>query len=662
MSSVAGSSEDTFPKLLLRNAKKFADRPAMREKDLGIWQTWTWADVLDEVRCLSIGLSGLGIKKGDKVAIVGDNRPRLYWTMCALQALGAIPLPVYQDSVAKEMGFVLKHAGVSAAVVENQEQVDKMLEIGESFKGIKTIIYDDSRGLSKYKVKGLHSFESVQDTGRDALKKSGAEADWLAGIEKGSGSDTAIFLYTSGTTGEPKGVVMTMESMIWVAQAANGFDNLTEKETVVAYLPMAWVGDHVFSYAQSYEAGYCVCCPESPETVVADRREMGTTYLFAPPRVYENIITQTMVSMEDASDLKKKMFHYFLDVAKETGEKILDGESVSLKDQLLYKLGEFMVYGPLKNRYGFSNVRVGYTAGEAIGPEIFKFYRSLGINLKQLYGQTEAGVYITNQPDAEIYADTVGKPLDGIEVKIADSGEVMFRSPGVFKEYYKNAKATKETKTKDGWVHSGDAGLFDDRGHLKIIDRAKDVGKLNDGTMFPPKYIENKLKFFPNIKEVVAFGDKRDFVTCFINIDLVAVGSWAERNNVSYASYQELAANPDVYKMIEENVDAVNLELAGEELVAGAQIKRFLILHKELDPDDGEITRTAKVRRSTINERYDVLIKALFDEEISNQHIKTEMTFEDGRKGIVEGDVEIRSMKLHTPSSHVQGHMREAAE
>jgi len=641
--------EDTFPKLLLRNAKLFADRPAMREKDFGIWQSWTWAQVLDEVRSFSIGLSKLGIKAGDKVAIVGDNRPRLYWAMCAIQALGGIPLPVYQDSVAKEMGFVLEHAGVVAAIVEDQEQVDKMLDIGETYKGIKNIIYDNDRGLAKYKVDGLRSFVQVQDIGLEAMKNEDAQAQWLADVQAKSGEDTAIILYTSGTTGKPKGVVMTMASMIWVATAANKFDNLDENETVIAYLPMAWVGDHVFSYGQSYVAGYCVCCPESPETVDADRREIGTTYAFAPPRIYENIITQTMVSMEDASNIKKKMFHYFLDVAKGTGEKLLDGERVGLKDRLLYGLGELMVYGPLKNRYGLSKVRVGYTAGEAIGPEIFKFYRSLGINLKQLYGQTEAGVYITNQPDAEIYADTVGKPLEGIEVKIAESGEVMFRSPGVFKEYYKNAKATKETKTKDGWVHSGDAGLFDDRGHLKIIDRAKDVGKTADCTMFPPKYIENKLKFFPNIKEVVAFGNGRDYVSCFINIDLVAVGSWAERNNVSYASYQELAAHPDVYKMIEENVDAVNRELAGEEMVAGAQIKRFLILHKELDPDDGEITRTAKVRRSTINERYGVLIDALYDSSIKNQHIKTEMTFEDGRKGVVEGDVEIRDMKIYPP-------------
>ena len=640
--SVGG--EDTFPKLLLRNASIFADRPAMREKDLGIWQSWTWAQMLKEIRKFSIGLSKIGFKHGDKIAIVGDNRPRLYWSMCAIQALGGIPIPVYQDSVAEEMGFVLDHASVVAAIVEDQEQVDKILEIRETNDKIKTIIYDDPRGMAKYEVDGLYSFEQVQ-----AMDDGKSDDAWLKTVAKGSSEDTAIMLYTSGTTGKPKGVVLTMQSMIWVAGAANKFDNLDENETVIAYLPMAWVGDHVFSYAQSYKAGYCVCCPESPETVVADRREIGTTYAFAPPRIYENIITQTMVSMEDASKLKKKMFHYFLEVAKGTGERILDGKPVGLKERLMYLLGEFMVYGPLKNRYGLSKVRVAYTAGEAIGPEIFKYFRSLGINLKQLYGQTEAGVYITNQPDAEIYADTVGKPLDGIEVKIAETGEVMYRSPGVFKEYYKNSDATKDTKTEDGWVHSGDAGLFDENGHLKIIDRAKDVGHLNDGTMFPPKYIENKLKFFPNIKEAVAYGDGRDFATCFINIDLVAVGSWAERNNVSYASYQELAANPEVYKMIESNVDAVNRELAGEDLVCGAQIKRFLILHKELDPDDGEITRTAKVRRPTVAERYKVLIDALYDEAVSNQFIKTEMTFEDGRKGVVEGDVKICDMTIYPP-------------
>jgi long-chain acyl-CoA synthetase len=647
--AVTAAAEDTFPKLLLRNARKFAARPAMREKDLGIWQSWTWAEALEEVRALSMGLRELGLKRGQTVAIVGDNRPRLYWSMCAAQALGAIPVPVYQDSVAEEMGYVLDHADASFAIVENQEQVDKLLEIRETSKAIKHIIYDDDRGLKFYKVDGVQSFASVQDLGREALKQSGGEQAWLEEIAKGSPDDTAIILYTSGTTGKPKGVVLTMRSVMWAAEVANEFDRLGKDEEVIAYLPMAWVGDHIFSYAQSYAAGYCVNCPESPETVVDDRREIGTTYAFAPPRIYENIITLTMVRMEDASKLKKKMFDYFIGVAREYGEKILNGESVPFMARLKYWLGELLVYGPLKNRFGLSRVRVGYTAGEAIGPEIFRFFRSLGINLKQLYGQTEAAVYVTNQPDGEIYADTVGKPLRGIEIRIDDTGEVLYRSPGVFKEYYKNKKSTAETKTKDGWVHSGDAGFFDEHGHLKIIDRAKDVGRLNDGTMFPPKYIENKLKFFPNVKEVVAFGHERDFVACFVNIDLTAVGSWAERNNVVYASYQELAGHPRVYEMIEAHVDEVNRELASEERVAGAQIRRFLILHKELDPDDGEITRTNKVRRSLVTERYAPLIDALYDPSKKRQNIKTEVTFEDGRKGTIEGDVEIRDMTPHTP-------------
>jgi len=421
---------------------------------------------------------------------------------------------------------------------------------------------------------------------------------------------------------------------------------------------MAWVGDHVFSYAQAYAAGYCVNCPESPETVVEDRREIGTTYAFAPPRVYENLITLTMVRMEDAGRLKKAMFDYFLALARRVGGNILDRKPVKPLDRLQYWLGEFLVYGPLKNRFGLTRVRVAYTAGEAIGPDIFRFYRALGVNLKQLYGQTEASVYITNQPDAEIDPETVGKPLEGIEVRIDPSGEVLYRSPGVFKEYYKNPEATAAAKTPDGWVHSGDAGFFDEHSHLKIIDRAKDVGRLRDGTLFPPKYIENKLKFYANIKEAVAFGDGRDYVACFINIDLVAVGSWAERHNVVYGSYQELAAHPDVYAMIESHVDEVNRDLSREERVAGCQIRRFLILHKELDADDGEVTRTNKVRRSFVAERYGALIEALYDPSKTRQHIRTEVTFEDGRKGDIAADIEIRDVATYAPV-HA---LKEAAE
>jgi long-chain acyl-CoA synthetase len=640
---------DTFPKLLLVNAVQRGGRPAMREKEFGIWQTWTWAQVLEEVRPFAIGLAELGVQRDDKVAIIGSNKPRLYWSMCAAQSLGAVPVPIYQDSVADEMAYVLAHAGAKAAVVENQEQVDKLLSIADRLPGLTYIIYDEERGLREYDHSHLKSFADVQAVGRASGSKQLA-ANWEKEIARGKGSDIAVILYTSGTTGNPKGVMLTYVSTIVSSRNANIFDNLTDKEEVIAYLPMAWVGDHIFSYAQSYVAGFCVNCPESPETVVEDRREIGTTYAFAPPRIYENLLTLTMVRMEDAGPLKRGMFQYFIGVARRWGEKILNRERVPMYARLLYRLGDILVYAPLKNRYGLSRIRVAYTAGEAIGPEIFRYYRALGINLKQLYGQTEASVYITAQPDGEIFADTVGKPNIDVEVKIAESGEVLFRSPGVFVGYYKDPEKTAQTKTADGWVHTGDAGFFDPKtGHLKIIDRAKDVGKLKDGTLFAPKYLENKLKFYPNIKEAVAFGDKRDFVTVMLNIDLVAVGSWAERNNVVYASYQELAAHPQVYAMLAEHVDEVNRALSQEGPMAGAQIKRFLILHKELDADDGELTRTMKVRRSLISERYGPLETALYS-GLTDIDVATEMTFEDGRKGKISGHVKILDMTIYPPA------------
>ncbi len=640
---------DTFPKLLLKNAKSLAEKPAIREKEYGIWQSWTWAEVLEEVKCFAIGLKKLGVKRGQKIAVVGDNRPRLYWSMVAIQSLGGVPVPVYQDSVVEEMSYVLDHAEVVGAIVQDQEQVDKILQIAEDVSRIKLIIHDEERGLRDYKVDGLYSFANVQEMGRKLLSENPETLEeWHKDIAKSKGEDVSILLYTSGTTGKPKGVMLSFNNIMISAQNGNRFDSLNENEEVIAYLPMAWIGDHIFSFGQSYAAGFCVSCPESPETVLNDRREIGPTYFFAPPRVYENLLTEIMVRMEDAGIVKRKMFHYFLSVARRCGEKILNGEPVGLMDRLLYGLGELCIYGPIKNRMGFSRVKVAYTAGEAIGPEIFSFYRSLGINLKQLYGQTESSVYITAQPDGEISAETVGTPVYDVEIKIKKNGEVQYRSPGVFVGYYKNDKATKETKTKDGWVNTGDAGFFDANGHLKIIDRAKDVGQLNDGSMFAPKYIENKLKFYPNVKEVVAFGNGQDICAVFINIDLTSVSNWAERNNIAYASYQELAGHAQVYKMIEEHVDEVNLSLAAEPRVSGSQISRFLILHKELDADDGELTRTQKVRRNFVGERYAPLIEALFSGK-SSAYISTEVTFEDGRKGVIEADLKIKDMITHPP-------------
>jgi long-chain acyl-CoA synthetase len=636
---------DTFPKLLIRNAETLRGRPAMRHKDLGIWQTWTWDAVLEEVRAFSVGIAELGLARGDKVAIVGTNRPRLYWAMCAVQALGGVPVPIYADSVADEMAYVLEHAEVTIAVAEDQEQVDKIVSISDRLSRLTHIIYDEPPGLRDYDHGRLQWITEVQQRGRDKLAADPAAlAAWHASVGRGQGSDLAVILYTSGTTGRPKGVMLTFDNLIISARNGNLYDHLGQDEEVIAYLPLAWIGDHVFSYAQSYTAGFCVNCPETPETVVEDRREIGTTYAFAPPRIYENLLTLTMVRMADAGVLKRRMFDYFIGVARRWGEQILDREKVPLSARVLYGLGEVLVYGPLKNRYGLGRIRVAYTAGEAIGPEIFRFYRALGINLKQLYGQTEASVYITAQPDGEIYADTVGTPNIDVEVRIADTGEVQFKSPGVFVGYFKDPEKTSETKTEDGWVRTGDAGLIDERtGHLRIIDRAKDVGRLNDGTLFAPKYIENKLKFYPNIKEAVAFGDKRDFVTVMLNIDLVAVGSWAERNNVVYGNYQELAGHPLVYDMLAAHMREVNRSLAGDRALSGAQIRRFLILPKELDADDGELTRTMKVRRGPIGDRYAPFVRALYDGS-TEAMIATEVTFEDGRKGIINARVAIRDV------------------
>jgi len=621
----------SLPHYLLKNSEQYVDRVAMRHKDLGIWREWTWGDICSEVQRYAIGMTELGVRPGDKVAIIGANRPRLYWSFSAVQSIGAIPVPMYADSVAEEMVYVLEHAGIRFAVCQDQEQIDKVLSVKDQLPKLEKLLFDESRGLRDYDSAVVQSIEEVQHLGRQAIERDRHRAvEWRMGIDKLVSDDLCVMLYTSGTTGKPKGVMLSHNNLIITSINANNFDNLDCTEETIAYLPLAWVGDHVFSYGQSLTAGYCVCCPESLDTITADRREIAPTYFFAPPRVFETLLTTITVTMEDASKPKRAMFDHFINVARKHGEAVLNGDKVGLLAKAHYKIGDWFVYGPLKNRLGMSKVRVAYTAGEAIGPDIFRFYRSLGINLKQLYGQTEASVYITAQPDGQIDADTVG---------------------GVFLGYYQNEDATASTKTPDGWVYTGDAGFIDDNGHLRIIDRAKDVGKLNDGSLFPPKYIENKLKFFPNIKEVVAFGDGRDYVAAFINIDLTAVANWAERKNIVYGSYQELAGHPEVYQQIEEHVRQVNKDLAAEPRVAMAQIQRFLVLHKELDADDGELTRTLKVRRKFVNERYEVLIEALYSDK-SEQFVSTEVVFEDGRTGNIDATVNLRSVTPENVSAH----------
>jgi long-chain acyl-CoA synthetase len=634
----------TFPRLLLEHAHVRGQRPATREKDLGIWQTWTWAQVADEVRALACGLAALGFKRGMHLAIIGDNRPRLYWSMTAAQALGGIAVPMYQDAPTAEFVYVLNDAEIIYAMVEDQEQVDKLLEATPHVPSLKHIYYDDPRGLRNYE--GVTSFDRLLEIGREFDRAHPEFFD--AEVAKGLPDDISIMLYTSGTTGKPKGVCQTHTAFIVSAQGGCAFDKLGPDDSILSYLPMAWVGDHLFSYAQWLVAGFTINCPESGDTVMTDLREIGPTYYFAPPRVFENLLTQVMIRMEDASAVKRWLFGYFTGVARRCGAEILDGRRVSLADRLLYAIGNILVYGPLRNVLGMSRIRVAYTAGAAIGPDLFRFYRSIGVNLKQLYGSTETCAYVCLQPDGGVKFDAVGEAAPGVEIKIADNGEVLVRGPMLLKEYYKRPDATAESIDAEGYFHTGDAGFFDESGQLKIIDRAKDVGKLTTGAMFAPNYIENKLKFFPHIKEAVAFGNGRDKVCAFINIDMGSVGNWAERRGIPYSGYTDLAAKPDVYQLIKECVEKVNAELAQEGSLADSQVQRFLILHKELDPDDDELTRTRKVRRNFVAEKYAVLIEALYSAKPS-QYIETQMRFEDGRTGLVKADLRIVDVAYHAP-------------
>ncbi|MBT8155072.1 AMP-binding protein [Epibacterium ulvae] len=636
--------EMSLPTLLQRNAERYGDRPAYREKEYGIWQSWTWAETEKEVEALALGLLDLGLKPGDYVAVIGRNRPYLYWSMVAVQAVGGVPVPLYQDAVAEEMAYVLANCGARFVIAGDQEQVDKVLEVQEQLTALEQMIYLDPRGMRKYDHGQLHSFKALQAQGRKAAL---ALADELnarrAALDYAS---TCVMLYTSGTTGKPKGVVLSNRNVIETARNSAQFDQLSSDDSILSYLPMAWVGDFIFSVAQAYWCGFCTNCPESPETMMTDLREIGPTYFFAPPRVFEGQLTSVMIRMEDAGSLKRRMFHHFLAHAKKVGGRILDGKPVGLLDRLKYVLGNVLVYEPLKDTLGYGRIRVGYTAGEAIGPEIFDFYRSLGINLKQLYGQTEATVFITQQPDGEVRADTVGVPSPNVELKIDETGEIFYRSPGVFVEYFKNPESTMKTKDKDGWVATGDAGFIEAAsGHLRIIDRAKDVGKMANGAMFAPKFVENKLKFYPDILEVVLFGNGRDRCVAFINIDLTAVGNWAERNNIAYASYQELAGHPEVLKSIASHVGEVNRSVAEDEMLSGCQVHRFVVLHKELDADDGEMTRTRKVRRAFVEEKYQDILAALYASE-SRVFARTEVTYEDGRKGEVSATLEILDAEI----------------
>jgi long-chain acyl-CoA synthetase len=640
------NAEDTFPKLVRLNAERLAGKVAIREKDYGIWQSYTWRDYFEQSRLIALGLASLGYARGDKTAIVGDNRPQLYWAVMAAQALGGVPVPLYQDAGDKELAYVVDHAEARFAVVEDQEQVDKLLNVKPQCPRLEYIIYDDSRGLQSYREPFLLSLAQLEERGQKFEREHPGYFDQQ--LARGAADDPAIICYTSGTTGTPKGAVLTHRNLMTTARNAAEAEGLRADEEILSYLPMAWIGDHIFSYAQSIVTGFTVNCPESPATVLHDLKEIGPTYFFAPPRIWESILTTVMLRIEDCARPKRRMVHFFLDLAQAMERRRLIGQPVPIWQRLLYPLGTLLLYGPVRDNLGLSRVRRAYTAGEAIGPEIFVFFRALGINVKQLYGMTEASVFITIQKDGDVRLDTVGTPIPGVEVRISDQGEVLYRSPGVFQGYYKNPEATRET-LEDGWLHSGDAGFLDQDGHLKIVDRARDVSRLRDGTMFAPKYLENKLKFSPYIREAVCIGQDRPWVAALINIDLAAVGNWAERRGIAYTSYTDLSQKAEVYDLIHQEVMRVNRSLQEDAVLRGAQLRRFLILHKELDPDDEEITRTRKVRRGFIAQKYAALIEALYSDRDRIQ-VEARVTYEDGRTGTVRADLRIRPVEAAAPA------------
>lgn len=639
-----GNGHGTIPQILMDDAKKYGKgKIAIREKDLGIWQSYSWADYYENTKKFALGLASLGFQRGDRLSVIGDNRPQLYWAQMAALCLGGIPVPLYQDAIEKELEYIIEHSEAKFVVAEDQEQVDKMLALKAKVSRMEMIIYDDPRGMRHYNQPFIKSFTEVQALGLNFEKD---RPDFFEQeVQKGKGEDTALIAYTSGTTGNPKGVVLTHSNLLTNVRLISKAEEYRDSDQVMAYLPMAWIGDSIYSLAMLLDIGFTINCPEAATTVMRDMREVGPTVIFCPPRIWENILTTVRVKMEDAAWIKQKMFNFFINnVAQRVSTHQLKQQAIPFSLRLLYALGEFFVYGPLRDNLGMRKIRYAYTAGAALGPEVFQFYRSIGVNLKQVYGLTETSAMCTYQPDDEVKLETVGIPCPGTEIKISEGGEVLIKGPGVFQGYYKNPEASSEA-LKDGWLHTGDAGIIDKDNHLIIIDRAKDVSTLANGTIFAPQFIENKLKFSPYIREVVTLGQGQEYVTAMINIDMESVGNWSEKRNIGYTSYADLSQKPEVYELISQEVKKVNASLNREEQLRGAQIKRFLILHKELDPDDAEITRTRKIRRSFIAQKYADIIDALYSGK-EGLDVETKITYEDGRTASIRAFLKIRDVEI----------------
>ncbi|MBM3219294.1 MAG: long-chain fatty acid--CoA ligase [Candidatus Rokubacteria bacterium] len=632
----------TLPRLLLRNAREFPRRAAMREKDRGIWQSWSWHDYHGQVRDFALGLAALGFTRGDRLSVIGDNRPRLYAAQLAAQCLGGVSVPVYQDSIARELAYIWSHADVSVIVAEDQEQVDKVIALRDELPHLRWVVYDDPRGMLAYKFDWLKSFADVQAAGRERAAKDAGLLE--REIAQGKADDVAFVCYTSGTTGSPKGAMITHTNAIATARMAMASEDFRIDDDYLAYLPMAWVGDAFYTLVMSLYVGFTINCPESPETVQRDLRELGPTQLLAPPRIWENMLTGVLIRANDAGPLKRRVFEYFRRVAEQLEILRADGKPIPLGLRITYALGQFFVYGPVRDQIGLRRTRFALTGGAPLGPDTFRFFRAIGVNLKQVYGSTETTGLVSLQPSAEANPTTVGRPCEGVEVKIAERGEVLVRSAGIFRGYLKNEEATREVIDAEGWFHTGDAGFVDPRGHLVVIDRAKDVGAVADGTPFAPQFIENKLKFSPYIREAVAFGHERPFVTAMIAIDMNTVGTWAERRSLPYTSYMDLSQKPEVGGLLREEIAKIN-----ETLPEATKIRRFLLLTKDLEADDAEMTRTRKVRRRYVAEKYAPVIDAFYTKE-TEVELTSSVTYEDGRTATIKSRARIEDVETREPA------------
>jgi long-chain acyl-CoA synthetase len=628
---------DTFPKLLVRKAGELGPKTALREKEFGIWQSTSWQQYHDHVRDFSLGLIGLGLERGDKVAIVGNNRPEWVYAELAAQGAGATSVGIYQDSTLNEVAYVIDHSEAVFVVAEDQEQVDKILDIVEKLPKVKNIIYTDPRGMRSYKHPALISFPAVEEKGRELARQQ--PNLWMENVCAGRADDVAIICYTSGTTGFPKGAMLTFRNLLTMADNLNQVDAKLPGDEFVSFLPLAWIGEQMMCMSSGLTIGFTINFPEEPATVMEDIREIGPHIMFAPPRVWENITSTVQVRIMDTTRLKRLLYNLSMPVGQKIADLRFKKQPITLPWKIAYTLAYWTTFRALKDRLGFTNIRTCSTGGAALGPDVFRFFHALGVPLKQIYGQTEISGISCIHTDNDIQFHTVGKPIPGTELKISKSGEILSRSSSVFVGYFKNEAATQDTLS-EGWLHSGDAGYLTDDGHLIVIDRIKDVMQLADGTQYSPQFIENRLKFSPYIKEAVVVGKSRPYLTAMLCIDMGVVGKWAEGRKISYTTYTDLSAKPEVYDLVHREVDQVN-----QTLPAAAKIKKFVLLYKELDADDEELTRTRKVRRVFVEERYKEVLSALYGAS-QQVPIDTVIKFQDGKTTRIQTTLQVRELKL----------------